>query len=128
MELQNLSCNPSASLGIGKGVVMVEQIIAAGCCHGVELMVGKQLAEVLSRGPIGTVELIVGVIHLIAAHHGLEATFVERTVVRHERQTLDKRLNLLPDIWKYRCVLGVFLDDAMDARVPLQVVVRLGLH
>ena len=83
MELQNLASNPSTSLGIGKGVVMVEQIIAAGCCHGVELMVGKQLAEVLSRGPIGAVELIVRVIHLIASHHGLETTFVEGAVVRH---------------------------------------------
>ena len=41
MELQNLPCNPSASFGIGQGVMVVDQIEAAGCRYGVQLVVGK---------------------------------------------------------------------------------------
>ena len=40
MELQNLPCNPSAGLGIGQGIMVVDQIVAAGSRHGVELVVG----------------------------------------------------------------------------------------
>ena len=128
MELQNLSSNPCAGFGIGKGVVMVEQIIAAGCCHGVELIVGKQLAEVLSRGPISAVELIVRVIHLVAAHHGLEATLVEGAIMRHERQAFDERFNLSPDVWKHGRILGVGLGDAVDEGVPIEVIIGFGLN
>lgn len=40
MELQNLPRNPSAGLGIGERVMVVDQIVAAGSRHGVELVVG----------------------------------------------------------------------------------------
>ena len=89
MELQNLPCNPSASFGICQGVMVVDQIGAAGCRFGMQLVVGQQLSEVFARGASGAVELIVGVIHLIAAHHGLQAAFIEWTIVCYERQTLD---------------------------------------
>ena len=127
MELQNLASNPCASLGIGQSVMVVDQIVAAGSCHGMQLVVGKQLSEMFARGAAGAVELIVRVIHLVAAHHGLQAAFVERAVVRHERQTLDKWLNLLPDVWKHRRILGVLFGDAVDEGVPIEVIIRLRL-
>ena len=40
--------------------------------------VWKQLPKVFARSTAGAVELIVGVIQLVAAHHGFKATFVER--------------------------------------------------
>ena len=40
IELQNLPCNPSASFGIGQGVMVVDQIVAAGCRYGMQLVVG----------------------------------------------------------------------------------------
>ena len=81
-----------------------------------------------ARSAAGAVELIVGVIHLIAAHHGFEAAFIERAVVRYERQTHNKRLNLLPDIREHRRIFSVFFGDAMDERVPIQVIIGLRLN
>ena len=43
-------------------------------------------------------EIIVGVVHLIDPEHGLEAAFVETGVVRNQRESLDERLYLFPDI------------------------------
>ena len=48
--------------------------------------------------------------------------------MRHEGQTLDKRLDLPPDVWKHGRILGVGLGDAMDERVPIQIIIRLGLN
>ena len=81
MELQNFPCNPSASFGIGQGVMVVDQVIATGCRHGMQLVVGQPLSEVFARSAAGAVELIVGVIHLVAAHHGFQATLIERAIV-----------------------------------------------
>jgi hypothetical protein len=64
-------------------MVVVDQIEAASRSHGVKLVVGQQFPEMFARGATGAIKLIVRVIHLVAAHHGFQATFVEGTVVRH---------------------------------------------
>ena len=107
--------------------MVVNQIEATSRCHSVQLVVRQLFSEVFARGAAGAVELIVGVIHLVAAHHGFEAAFVEGTVVRHERQALDKRLNLLSDVWKHGGIFGVLTRDAVNHSVPIQVVIRLRL-
>ena len=124
---QNLPSNPGTSFGIGQGVVVVELMVAAGLGHGVQLMVGQHLSEVFARSAAGAIELIVRVIHLIAAHYGLQATFVERAVVGYERQALNQWLYLVPNIRENGRVLGVGLGDAMYERVPIKVIVRLRL-
>ena len=126
-KLQNLPRNPSASLGIGQGMVVVDQIEATGRRNGVKLVVGQQFPEMLTRGATGAIKLIVRVIHLVAAHHGLQATFVEGAVMRHERQAFNQWFNLPPNVWKHRRIFGVLLRDAVNHRVPIQVIVRLGL-
>ena len=70
---------------VGQGVVMALEIIAAGCGDGLELMVGQMLAEMPARCGAGIVERVIRIVHLIDLMDGLEAAFVERTVVRHER-------------------------------------------
>ena len=125
---QNLPRNPSASLGIGQGVMMVDKVESAGRRHGVQLVIGQYLSKVFSRSPTSTIELIIRVIHLIDAHHGLQATLVERAIVRHQRQALNERLDLSPDVWKHGRVLGVLLGDAMHERVPIQIIIRLWLN
>ena len=107
--------------------MMVDQIETAGCSHGMQLVVGKHLSEMFARGATGAIELIVGVIHLVAAHNGFEAAFVEGAVVGHERQPFDKWLNLLPDVGKHGRILSVGLGDAMDECVPIKVVIWLRL-
>ena len=49
--------------------MVVDQIVAAGCSHGMQLVVGQLLPEVFARGAAGAVELIIRIIHLIAMHH-----------------------------------------------------------
>ena len=93
-----------------------------------KLVIGKLVTKMATGSPTGTIELIIGIIHLIAAHHGLEATLVERTVVRHQRQSLDERLYLFPNVWKHRGIFSIRLGDTMDHCVPIQVVVRLWLN
>ena len=87
--------------------MVVHEVIAAGCGDGLELMVRKPASEMPSGSSEGVVELIVGIVHLIHSEHGLEASFVESGIVRHEGESFDERLNLLPDVWEYRCILSV---------------------
>lgn len=58
-------------------------------------------------------EAVVGVVHLIYLEDFLQASLVEWGIVRHKRQPLDFRGNLLPNIREYRSVFGVFLADAV---------------
>ena len=81
--LQQLHRYHSAGLCIRKGVMVVLQLISAGCCDGLELMVGEPAAEMPSGSREGVVELIVGIVHLIDTEHGLEAALVETGVVRN---------------------------------------------
>ena len=108
-------------------MVVVDQIETAGCRHGVKLMVWQSFPEMLSRGATSAIKLIVRVIHLVATHYGFEAAFVERAVVCHEGQALNERLDLTPNVREHGSVLGVLLGDAVDERVPIEVIVRLGL-
>ena len=87
--------------------MVVHELISAGCCDCLQLMVGEPAAEVTSGSREGVVELIFGVVHLIHSEHGLEASFVESGIVRHEGESFDERLNLLPDVWEYRCIFSV---------------------
>ena len=82
--LQQLHRYHSAGLGIRKGVMVVHEVISAGCCDGLELMVGEPAAEVTSGSREGVVELIVGIVHLIDTEHGLETSFVETGVMSHQ--------------------------------------------
>ena len=50
-----------ARFGVGKGVVMLSQVVAAVGGNGLQLVVGEKL-ELASGGNAGAVKLIVGVI------------------------------------------------------------------
>ena len=108
-------------------MMVVEEMITACLSYGVQLVVGQLLSKVFARGATGAVELVVRVIHLVAAHYGFEAAFVKRTIVCNKWQTLDKWLNLLPDIRKHGRVFGILFGDAVDERVPIEVIIGLGL-
>ena len=82
--LQQLHRYHCAGLCIRKGVMVVHELISAGCCDGLELMIGEPAAEVAAWGREGVVELIVGIVHLIDTEHGLETSFVETGVMSHQ--------------------------------------------
>ena len=52
--------------------MVVHKVISAGCCDGLQLMVGEPATEVAAGSREGVVELIVGIVHLIDTEHGLE--------------------------------------------------------
>lgn len=97
---QNFYRNSGTRLSIGKRMMVVFQVIAAGLGDGVELVVREEFTEMTTGGPAGPKELIIRVIHLVAAKHGLQAALVEGTVVGHKRQPFDKRRYLLPHVRK----------------------------
>ena len=125
--LQQLHRYHSAGLCIRKGVMVVHEVISAGCGDGLELMVRKPAAEVTSGSREGVVELVVGIVHLIDTEYGLEASFVETGVVRNEGEALDERFNLLPDVREYRCIFGVLRPKSVYLLAEPLVVLRFGM-
>ena len=125
--LQQPHRNPRAGLRVGEGVVVVGHRATAGGGHGVQLVVGQAAAEVAARGPAGAEKRIVGIVHLIDAEHGFEATFVKGTVVGHERQTFDQRLNLPPNVGEHRRIVRVLVREPVNLLAEPRVVVGFGL-
>ena len=72
-------------LGVGQGVVVVPQVIAAGGGDGLKLMIGQPVAKMSARRSASVEEHIVRIVHLLDLMDGFEAAFVERAVVCHER-------------------------------------------
>ena len=118
----------SASLCIRKGVMVVHEVISAGCGDGLELMVRKLAAEMLPGSRQGVVELVVWVVHLIYLEDSLETSFIETGVVRNEGEALDERFNLLPDIGEHRSVIRVLRTQTVDLLAEPLVVFRLGMY
>ena len=87
--LQQLHRYHSAGLCIRKGVMVVHEVISAGCGDGLQLMVGEPAAEMLPGSCEGVVELVVGIVHLIDPEDSLEAPFIEAGIVRNQRESLD---------------------------------------
>ena len=117
-----------AGLGIGQGVMVALQVIAAGGRDGLELVVGQRVTEVAPGDSKRIEEPVVGIIHLIDAKRSPEAAFVEAGVVRHQRQALDYRINFLPHIRKNRGVVGVPGAEAMYTPAEPAVVLRFRMH
>lgn len=83
--LQKMDGDMGTRFCVGQCMMMMLEVIATGCGDGLELMIGQMLAEMLARCGAGIVERVIRIVHLIDLMDGLEAAFVERTVVRHER-------------------------------------------
>ncbi len=97
-----------AGFGVGEGVVMVLKVEAAGGRDSLKLVVGESAAEVAPGGGKSVEELVVRVIHLVDLEGGLETAFVEAAVVGDQREALNQRGDLFPDMGEYRSIPGVF--------------------
>jgi hypothetical protein len=91
-----------------------------------QLMV-RQIGHSPAGGPASVIKKIVGIIHLIDAEDGLQASFVKGTVVGYQGEAFYQGLYLLPYLGKDGGFLGVFPAKAVDLRAPIGIVVRLGL-
>ena len=94
--------------------------------YGLELMVWQQ-REIVPRSPQGVAERVVGIIHAVGSEGRLQTTLIEAGVVSHQRQTLDERFHLSPDIGEDGRVLSVSHRQAMDPRAPVSIVFGFGL-
>lgn len=115
-----------AGFGVCQGVVVIAQVKAAIGGDSVKFVVWKLLEQAFSS-PTGTVELVVGVIHLVTTEHGFKATLVKRLVVGDQWQALDKRFNLRPHFREHRRIVSVTVTESVDALAPIIIVVGLGL-
>ena len=113
---------------IREGVMVVFQVIPAGGRHCLKLVV-RQGAVVVSPGrPQGIMKLIIGVVHLIDPEDSLEAALVEGTVVSDQREPLNLRGNLFPDIRENRSVVGVFRAQAVNLLAEPLIVLGLWMN
>ena len=94
--LQNFQRNSGARFGIGQGVMVVAQIVAASGRYGMQLMIGQLFAERAAGCPERTIEPIFGIGHAIKPENGPQASLVERTVVGDQRQSFDVRGDVGP--------------------------------
>ncbi len=90
-------------------------------------MVWKASAEIPPRRCKGIVKFVVGIVHLIYLEDSLEAALVETGVVRNQRESLDERPYLLPDIWEYRCIFSILRPKTVYPPAEPLVVLGLGV-
>ena len=104
---------------------MVREIVPAGSGDGLKLVVRESRSIKPSRSRERVMELIVRIVHLIDPEHLLETAFIKGTVVSDQRQPLDKRFYLLPNIGKDRSVIRVLRAKAVYLSAEPLVVLRL---
>ena len=127
-----------AGFGVGEGVVVIQEGVAAGGSDGVELMVGKAAAEVAAGGGEGIQEAVAGIVQAVGTENGFEASFVEAGIVSDEgnigRETVgfkggqDAVFYLVPDIREEWCVFCIIGAEAVDLLAEPGVVVRVGMN
>ena len=60
------------------------EVIAAGGCNGVQLVVGQGMAELSAGCGKCVVESVVGIVHLIYSEGCFQASFIETGIVGYE--------------------------------------------
>lgn len=115
-------------LRVGQGVVVIDEVIAAGRSYGMQLVVGQAVTEMTARCCQRIEKHIIRVVHLIHPEHLFQAAFIETAVMRHERQALNHRGDLLPHMWEYRGAFRIFLGEAVDLLTEPLIVLRLGVN
>ena len=97
---QQPDCYMSTGLGIGQGMMVIGQVITAGCGNRLQLMVRQTAAEMVTGGRKCIIELILGIIHPVHFENLFQASFIEPAVVSHKRKSLNLRGYLFPDAQK----------------------------
>ena len=104
--------------------MVIQEGVAAGGSHSVELVVGKALAEVAAGSSQGVQEVIAGIVEAVGPKDGFEAAFIEagvmgnkgdigRKAVRFEGGQ-DVVFQLVPDVREERGIFRIVGAEAMD--------------
>ena len=86
----------STGLGIGQGMMVIGQVITAGCGNRLQLMVRQTAPEMLTGSRKGIIELILRIIHPVHFENLFQTSFIELAVMRHKRESLNLRGYLFP--------------------------------
>jgi|GEM_PF-2498291 len=97
---QQLDCNMGTGFGIGQSMMVIGQVITAGCGNRLQLMVRQTAAEMLTGCRKGIIELILRIIHPVHFENLFQTAFIELAVMRHKRKSFNLRGYLLPDTRK----------------------------
>ena len=97
---QQPDCYMGTGIGIGQGMMVIGQVITAGCDNRLQLMVRQTAAEMVTGGRKCIMELILGIIHPVHFENLFQTFFIEPAVVSHKRKSLNPRDYLLPDTQK----------------------------
>ena len=125
---QQLDCNMSAGLGIGQGMMVIGQVITAGCGNCLQLMVRQTASEMVTGGRKCIIELILGIIHLIHPENLFQTSFIEPAVVSHKRKSFNLRGYLFPDTRKNRSIFSIFFRQPVDLLAEPLIVFRLRMY
>ena len=127
-------------------MVVSLEVIAAGGCYGVQLVVGEGMAELSARRGKRVIESVAGIVHLIYPEGCFQASFVETGIVGYEGNggylvadvicSLHIReeyinnpfLQLLPNLREHGGIVRIALCDAMHTLTEVAVVVWLRLY
>ena len=93
---QQPDCNMSTGFRIGQGMMVIGQVITAGCGNRLQLMVRQTAAEMVTGGRKCIMELILGIIHPVHFENFFQTSFIEPAVVSHKRKALNLRGYLFP--------------------------------
>ena len=124
---QDFSCYPCTCFCIGKGMMMIFQMIATKFGNCMELMI-LCIGECTTRSNAGTIEGIIGIIHLITMEYSLQTTLIEGFVVGNKRQTFNKGFYLCPHYWENGSVFRIFSCEAMHLGAPEIVIVGFWMN
>ena len=65
--------------------MMILEVVAAGVCNGMELVIGQRMTELSAGCCEGIVKTIVWIVHLIDLEHCFQTSFIEAGIVSHKR-------------------------------------------
>ena len=106
-------------------MMMLFQVISAAGSYYIEFV--RLSWPTFARCGASTVELIVGIVHLIDTEDGFQAALVKGLIMGYQRQSIDKSLYLLPYFGEDRGILCIFCTKSMHLTAPVIIILRFGL-
>ena len=73
-------------------------------------------------------KLVVGIVHLVSAKDGLQATLIKHLIVGHERKYFNQGFYLLPNLGEDGGILRITLREAVYTGATIFVVIGFRLN
>ena len=107
------SCYPRTRFCVSQSVMMVSKHISTPFGNNIKRM--ASFSPLSSGCHTGTIERVVGVVHLIYPKDCLQTVFIECLVVCNKGQSFNERLNSCPYFREYIGIIGICTRQSMYA-------------